>query len=78
MSKANTYNALKSEVLRRQAEGLLPKTLSNEERADWVYGNLAASTNHRPTRAAFYKVFVESGRFEEEEFNEWADGKEWW
>lgn len=43
---------------------------------NWAYGNLACSTNHKPTRAAFAKLFRKDG-FSYAEFAEWAADKEW-
>jgi hypothetical protein len=43
---------------------------------DWAYGNLAASANHKPSRAAFSELAVERG-WSQEQFNTWAEGREW-
>jgi hypothetical protein len=43
---------------------------------DFAYGNLAASTNHKPSRESFRKLALEKG-FSEDWFESWAAGKEW-
>jgi hypothetical protein len=43
---------------------------------DWAYGNLAASTNHKPSKAAFWKLASERG-WSVARFEEWAKGREW-
>jgi hypothetical protein len=47
-----------------------------EQRFDFAYGNLAASTNHKPSRAAFESLAKDRG-WAAEQFNKWAEGKEW-
>ena len=47
-----------------------------EQRFDFAYGNLAASTNHKPSRAAFESLAKDRG-WTVEHFNKWAEGKEW-
>ena len=44
----------------------------------FAYGNLAMTTNHKPTRAAFRRVALETVGVSEQEFEEWADQREWW
>jgi hypothetical protein len=44
---------------------------------DFVYGNLAASTNHKPKRDVFAKLADDMG-FTPEEFTVWAAGRKWW
>jgi hypothetical protein len=44
---------------------------------DFAYGNLAASTHHRPRRGAFKGLALDRG-LSDETFEEWADTKEWW
>ena len=34
-----TYAAIKRRVQKLQEDGMIPKTLTAEERADWAYGN---------------------------------------
>jgi hypothetical protein len=43
----------------------------------FAYGNLACTTNHKPTRSAFRKVALDLG-VTEEEFEVWAREREWW
>lgn len=50
--------------------------LTKLEAIDWAYGNLACSTNHKPSRPAFKKVAMGAG-ISEEEFEEWAKDKKW-
>lgn len=55
--------------------------LSREERAlqalSYAYGNLAASTRHKPARAPFKKVALERG-LSTAAFDLWADQRRWW
>lgn len=54
--------------------------MTEEERAhqrlDFAYGNLAASTNHKPTRRAFLDLANKMG-IDEVAFDRWAHGKTW-
>lgn len=43
----------------------------------FAYGNLAASTNHKPQRAAFRQIALERG-WSGERFDTWAAGMQWW
>ncbi len=47
-----------------------------EQRFDFAYGNLAASTNHKPSRAAFESLAAERG-WSIQRFSKWAEGREW-
>lgn len=49
---------------------------SPEQRLDFAYGNLAASSNHRPTRAAFAYLAMMLG-WTTERFDGWAAQREW-
>ena len=62
-----------------QAKKLPPMTGEKleEQAMDFAYGNLAASTNHRPTRRAFAALARDRG-WTEERFAEWAKKREWW
>ena len=40
---AQTYEQVRDEVLRRQAEGTLRSVPTREERIDWAYGNAVLS-----------------------------------
>lgn len=42
-----------------------------------AYGNLAMTTNHRPSRAGFAKMAEERG-WTKEEFDVWAATRQWW
>lgn len=58
----------------------LPPMTEEEKEAqaiDWVWGQLAASTNHKPRRAVFRTMALARG-WTEERFKTWADSKEWW
>lgn len=44
---------------------------------DWIWGQLACSTNHKPRREVFKKMALARG-WTEERFDKWADTKEWW
>lgn len=48
-----------------------------EQRLDFAYGNLAASSNHKPQREVFCLLAVEMGMLEVE-FDAWAGRREWW
>jgi hypothetical protein len=48
-----------------------------EQGFSFSYGNLACTTNHKPTRAAFAKLARDRG-WTEEQFAAWADTREWW
>jgi hypothetical protein len=44
---------------------------------DFAYGNLACTTNHKPTRQAF-AFLAKSHGWTAPQFTEWAEDKEWW
>ena len=46
------------------------------QRFDFVYGNLACSTNHKPSRAAFLHLAQERG-WSVERFEKFAKDKQW-
>jgi hypothetical protein len=50
---------------------------SREQTLDFAYGNLAASSNHKPSRIAFKVVALERG-MTEAEFDVWAADRQWW
>lgn len=50
---------------------------AREQSLDFAYGQLAASTNHKPSRIAFKVVALERG-MTEAEFDVWAAKREWW
>ena len=50
---------------------------SREQALDFAYGNLAATSNHKPSRITFKVVALERG-MTEAEFDAWADKREWW
>lgn len=58
------------------AEG--QSTPSEEQRLDFAYGNLAASTNHKPCRDAFRKLAAEQFGWSTETFDRWADARKGW
>jgi hypothetical protein len=67
------YDDLKRRAL------LLPMTDEQQaiQRLDFVYGNLACSSRHRPLREAF-ELLAEELRIPWGTFVSWADTKEWW
>ncbi len=52
--------------------------MTDEERLAWVYGNLAASTNHKPDRNVFEKLAIDKFGWTSEKFESWAKDYEWW
>ena len=48
-----------------------------EQRLDFAYGQLAASTRHKPQREAFKTIALEDG-WTAEQFKAWADQHAWW
>jgi hypothetical protein len=44
---------------------------------DFAYGNLACTTNHKPTRQAF-ALLAKSRGWTAPQFTEWAEDKAWW
>ena len=62
-------------ALIRGAPSPTPEQLE-EQRFDFAYGNLAASTNHKPSRAAFESMAIERD-WSFQRFSKWAEGKEW-
>lgn len=65
--------------LRDEVRALPPMTRrqAEEQRLDFTYGNLACSTNHKPRREVFKEIALGRG-WTEEQFDKWADGREWW
>jgi hypothetical protein len=58
----------------------LPPMTAEEREAqtlDFVYGNLATSTNHRPVRDAFAKIAAERYGWSAEHFDKWVEGRTW-
>ena len=70
---ADDYEELSRLV--RVAPSPTPEELE-AQRFDFAYGNLAASTNHRPSRAAFFQLALERG-WTTERFEAFAKDKEW-
>jgi hypothetical protein len=69
-----------------ELEALLAKaraapTMTPEQRDEqWMtfaYGNLACTTNHKPSRAAFAALARSKG-WSRDRFVAWATDKEWW
>lgn len=53
-------------------------TTQREEQAlDFAYGQLAASTRHKPSKEAFKVLALERG-WTDERFKAWADQRAWW
>jgi hypothetical protein len=46
------------------------------QKLDFVYGNLACTTNHKPSRAVFAKIAREHG-WTHEQFEKWAEKRKW-
>jgi len=61
-----------AQQLMNDAEKLPPMTEDerNAQRLDFAYGNLAASTHHKPERAAFAKLAFDLG-WSSEKFDGW-------
>jgi hypothetical protein len=78
MSNKKTLQSVAAELLAR-AKALPPMTVREaaHQAADWAYGNLACSSNHKPNREAFRKLLSERG-WTDNEFDEWANDKMWW
>jgi len=58
----------------------LPEPTERERQAQtlcFVYGNLACSTNHKPSRGAFERLAAERYGWTKEEFDVWADQRRW-
>lgn len=66
------------EELKRRVQQLPPPTEREQklQRFDWVYGNLACSTNHKQDRETFRTWFAREG-FTSDEFEEWSREREW-
>lgn len=62
-------------ALIRNAPSPTPEQLE-KQRFDFAYGNLAASTNHKPSRAAFESMAKDRG-WTVEQFNKWAEERKW-
>lgn len=75
---ATVSSKISYEELAELVKNLPPMTeqQKRECRFDWVYGNLACSTNHKPTRSAFLKLALDDG-WSETEFNLWAKSHRW-
>lgn len=63
-------------ALAKELPPLTPAELALQK-LDWVYGNLAASTNHKPARAAMKLVALYELDIAEDVFEKWAEKKEW-
>ena len=49
----------------------------DEQRLSFAYGNLACTTNHKPSRSAFVKFIAEKIGWTLEEAEEWAAARTW-
>ncbi len=63
---------LKDLLERVRALGPMTRQQLEEQRVDWAYGNLAATTNHRPTREGFAR-FLRSRGWTEERIRSFVD-----
>lgn len=50
----------------------------DEQTLCFAYGNLACTTNHKPSRAAFRVIAMRDMKWDRERFEAWASTKEWW
>ena len=73
MSRARLLDLL---VAARALPEMTPRQ-REEQALDFAYGNLAASTDHKPTRDGFRVVALKRG-WSPEEFEAWANAREWW
>lgn len=48
-----------------------------EQTLSFAWGNLACSTNHKPSRSAFKNLARERYGWTDEEFDAWADRMRW-
>lgn len=48
-----------------------------EQALDFAYGQLAASTHHKPSRSVFLRIAREDG-WTLQEFARWQKGRQWW
>ncbi len=66
------------DLLMKAARALPPTTeqQKREQRFDFAYGNLACTTNHKPSLRAFAQLAMKQG-WTFFEFCDWAKGKEW-
>ena len=67
------------EELLAEVRKLLPMTKDerDEQAMSFAYGNLACTTNHKPTRRAFEALSAGKG-WSKERFDAWANKREWW
>lgn len=65
-----------NDAYRNNWDAIWGKKEKDMQRFDWAYGNLAASTNHKPSRKAFLKLFLDEG-YSEADFEEFARDKVW-
>jgi hypothetical protein len=67
------------EELIEEAKRLPPMTprQRQEQSLNFTYGNLASSTNHKPSLVAFQRAAVIGFGWTEIEFAAWSRGKEW-
>ena len=65
--------------LAKRLAALPPMTPREQElqAMSFAYGNLACTTNHRPSRKAFKAIALERG-WSEIEFEIWANERTWW
>jgi hypothetical protein len=62
-------------ALARRLPPMSPRA-REEQALDFAYGNLAASTHHKPTREAFADLARARG-WTDERFERWALGRAW-
>jgi hypothetical protein len=64
------------ELLEQARTIKMTQAQEREQRLDFAYGNLAASSNHKPRRSAFRNLALTMG-MSEENFNVWAVQRSW-
>jgi hypothetical protein len=67
------------EVLLERVRALPPMTPAEvqEQRLSWAYGQLACSTNHKPTLEGLRAIAVKMG-WDRKRFAGWAIQRKWW
>jgi len=64
------------ELMKQARKIKMTQAQEREQRLDFAYGNLAASSNHKPNRSAFCRLAIELG-MPKDEFERWATQRAW-
>lgn len=72
-----TYEELLAEIRALPASTPDERSKRIERSLDFTYSNLAATTNHKPTRYAFEVLSAGKG-WSKAQFDAWANRREWW